>query len=122
MKTISLILMLISLTASVYYFVAGLTGPENMVVYGRANIPVWGIRIWAILLGVGGVLLLFPPTFRLATVLLVMNSIFTIACFVIAKDWRGGLVEFLFLQIPMFLFWVGYPMFALEKVKTLLWK
>jgi hypothetical protein len=108
-KTTSLVLALVSVAASVHYFVAGLTGPENMVVYSRANVPVWGIRTWAVLLGVGGVLLLFPSTFRLATVLMMMNSLFTIACFVIAKDWRGGLVEFVFLQIPVLLFWSGYP-------------
>jgi len=113
-------LTLVSVAASIYYFVAGLTGPENMVVYGRVNVPVWGIRTWAVLLGVGGVLLLFPQTFRLATVLMVMNSLFTIACFLIAKDWRGGLLESLFLQVPVLLFFSGYPTFALEKVRALL--
>jgi len=105
------VLTLVSVAASFYYFIAGLTGPENMVVYRRANVPVWGVRAWAVLLGVSGVLLLFPPTFRPATVLMVMNSLFTITCFVLAKDWRGGLVEGLFLQIPVFLFLVGRPIF-----------
>ncbi len=118
MKAVGLVLTLVSLTASIYYFVAGVIGPERMVVYGRANVPVWGIRTWAVLLGVGGILLLFPSTFRVATVLMVMNSIFTIACFVIAKDWRGGLTELVFLQIPVFLYCAGYPL-ALEKVRDL---
>jgi hypothetical protein len=108
-KAVGLVLTLVSLTASIYYFVAGLIGPERMVVYGRVNIPVWGIRTWAVLLGAGGILLLFPSTFRVATVLMVMNSIFTIACLAIAKDLRGGLVEFSFLQIPVFLFCAGTP-------------
>jgi hypothetical protein len=120
MKAMSAALTLVSVAASIYYFVAGLTGPENMVVYGRVNVPVWAIRTWAVLLGVGGVLLLFPPTFRLATVLMVMNSLFTISCFVIAKDWRGGLLESLFFQVPVLLFFSGYPTFALEKLRALL--
>jgi hypothetical protein len=120
MKAMSAALTLVSVAASIYYFVAGITGPENMVVYGRVNVPAWGIRTWAVFLGVGGVLLLFPPTFRLATVLMVMNSLFTISCFVIAKDWKGGLLESLFLQVPVLLFFSGYPTFALEKVRALL--
>ncbi len=67
-------------------------------------------------------LLLFPPKFRLATILLVINSVFTIACLVVAKDWKGGFIELSLLQIPVFLLWVGYPMFALEKLRTLFWK
>jgi hypothetical protein len=112
----SAVLTLVSVAAAAYYFVAGLTEPEKMLVYSRANVPVWGIRTWAVLLGVGGGLLLFPPTFRLATVLLVANSLFTITCFVVAKDWKGGVWESLFLQIPVFLFFWGHPVFALEKV------
>jgi hypothetical protein len=115
-KTLSAALAFVSLTASVHYLVAGLTKPESMAVYSRANIPLWGIRTWAVLLGAAGVLLLFPPTFRLATILMVMNSLFTIACFVIAKDWRGGVLEALLLQVPVFLFWVGHPASALEKL------
>ena len=119
MKTTSAILIAVSLVASVYYLVAGLTKPESMVVYTRANVPVWGIRTWAVLLGAGGMFLLFPSTFRLGTILMVINSLFTITCFVIAKDYRGGFVEFVLLQIPVFLLWVGYPIFALERVNTI---
>jgi len=118
-KTTSAILIAVSLVASVYYLVAGLTKPESMVVYTRANVPVWGIRTWAVLLGAGGMFLLFPSTFRLGTILMVINSLFTITCFVIAKDYRGGFVEFVLLQIPVFLLWVGYPIFALERVNTI---
>jgi hypothetical protein len=119
-KAIGAVLTIVSVAASAYYFFAGLSGPENMVVYARVNVPVWGIRTWAVLLGVGGGLLLFPSTFRLATVLMVLNSLFTIACLVIAKDWTGGLLESAFLLIPLFLLFSGYPMFALEKVRALL--
>jgi hypothetical protein len=118
-KTISAILVLVSLTASVYFLVAGLTRPESMTVYSRARVPLWGIRAWAVLLGATGMLLLFPSTFRLATILMVMNSLFTITCFVITRDWRGGVVESLFLQVPVFLFLVGYPRFALEGIRAI---
>jgi hypothetical protein len=47
MKTINVILFLVSLIASLYYLFAGWTKPENLVVYSKANIPVWGTRIWA---------------------------------------------------------------------------
>jgi hypothetical protein len=122
MKTISVILILVSLIASLYYLFAGWTKPESMVVYSRANIPLWGIRIWAVLLGAGGILLLFPNTFKLATILLIINSLFTITCFVIGKDLRGGFIEFLFMQIPVFLLWVGYPSFILSQIRNLFWK
>jgi hypothetical protein len=121
-KVITAVLVLASLTASGYYLVAGLTKPESMAVYSRANIPVWGIRAWAVLLGVGAMLLIFPPTFRLATILMVVNSLFTIACFVITKDWREGALESVFLLVPVYLFWVGYPAFALESVRSFLSK
>jgi hypothetical protein len=68
-RTTSAMLVLVSLTASMYYLVVGLTQSESMAVYSRANIPVWGIRAWAVLLGAGGVLLIFPSTFRLGHIL-----------------------------------------------------
>ncbi len=122
MKTISVLLILVSLVASLYYLFAGWTKPESMAVYSRANIPVWGIRTWAVLLGACGILLLFPYTFKLATTLMIINSLFTIICFVIGRDLRGGLIEFLFLQIPVFLLWMGYPASILDQIKNLFGK
>ncbi len=120
-KTLTLVLILVSVLASAYYFFAGLTKPESVVVYSRASIPARGIRTWAVLLGASGILLLFSATFRLATILMVTNSLFTVTCLVINEDLRGAAIESLLLLIPIFLFRVGYPMFALEKVRALLW-
>ena len=111
MKIISAVLILCSLIASLYYLFVGLVKPETMIVYNKANIPLLGIQSLAIILGTGGILLLFPQTFELAVILLMLHSLFTIGCFVYIKDFRGGFIEFLFLQIPIFLFWAGYPIF-----------
>jgi hypothetical protein len=121
MKTITVVLAVVSVLASAYYLFAGMTEPESMAVYSRANIPPWGIRASAALLGAAGMLLLFPTTFRLATLLMVIHSLFTVACFVIADDWRGASTESVLLLIPVYLFRVGYPMFALEKVVSFVW-
>lgn len=108
-NVISCLLILISVVASLYYAFVGLTKPETAVVYNKAHIPLWGIQLWAATLGISGILLLFPQTFKLAGVLMIMNSLFTIVCFIIVKDWTGGFLEFIFLQIPVFLLWAGYP-------------
>jgi len=90
-----------------------------MAVYSRAGVPGWGIRASAALLGAGGILLLFPQAFRLGATLLAMHSLFTIACFVIVRNWRGSAGEALMLQIPVLLLWIGYPRFALDAVAAL---
>jgi len=120
MKTLSAALILVSLAASMYYLFAGLTKPESVLVYNKASIPHWGIQVWALTLGASGILLLFPQSFRLAGALMIMNSLFTIACFAVAKDWRGGFLELVFLQIPVFLLWAGYPVSVLERIRSLL--
>jgi hypothetical protein len=109
MKIISATLILISSTASLYYLFVGWIKPEILIVYNKANIPPWGIQLWAFILGTSGLLLLFPQTFKLAGALMILNSLFTIGCFVAIKDLKGGCIEFLFLQIPIFLLWAGYP-------------
>jgi len=119
MKVISVVLIVVSLIASLYYLVVGLTKPEAVIVYNKANIPYWGVQTWAFVLGTSGILLLFPQTFKLAAVLMILNSLFTIGCFVAIKDFKGGFIEFLFLQIPIFLLWTGYPISVLEKVRNL---
>ncbi len=119
MKIISTLLIFISLAASLYYAFAGLIKPETALVYNKAHIPPWGIQLWAFTLGVSGILLLFPQTFKPAGVLMILNSLFTIVCFIIVKDWRGGFFEFVFLQIPVFLLWAGYPVSVLKELKEL---
>jgi hypothetical protein len=119
MKMISAILILVSFTASLYNLFVGLAKPETVAVYNKANIPHLGIQSLALILGVSGILLLFPQTFKLAGVLLVLHSLFTIGCFVSIKNFRGGFTECLFLQIPIFLLWAGYPMAIFEKFRDL---
>lgn len=120
MKIVSALLIIVSLTASMYYLFVGLTKPETVLVYNKASIPHWGIQLWAVTLSVSGMLLLFPQSFKVGVVLLIMNSLFTIACFVVIRDWKGGFFEFVFLQIPVFLLWAGYPVSVLDKLKKLL--
>jgi hypothetical protein len=101
-----------------YYLFVGLTKPETMLVYNKAHIPRSGIQLWALILAISGILLLFPQTFKLGGMLMILNSLFTIICFVIIKDWKGGFFEFLFLQIPIFLLWAGYPLSVLAKFRA----
>lgn len=117
-KIISVILIVTSLTASVYYLFVALTRPETILVYNKAHIPCWGIQLWALILAISGILLLFPQAFKFAGVLMILNSSFTIICFIIIKDWKGIFFEFLFLQIPIFLLWAGYPLSVLEKFRV----
>ena len=98
-----------SFTASLYYFIVGMCKPEILNVYSKANIPSWGIRSWAVIVGIGGLLILFPQTFKSGGVLMILNSLFTIGCFVVIKNIWGGFFELLFLQIPVYLLWNGYP-------------
>jgi hypothetical protein len=110
-KIISTILILFSSIASIYYSFVGIIKPENTLVYNKANISNLGIQLLSLFLGIGGLLLLFPQTFKIGDVLLIVHSLITIICFIIIADWKGGTFEFLFLQIPIFLFLVGYPTF-----------
>lgn len=116
----STILILLSIAASMYYLIVGLIRPETVLVYNKANISHAGIQLWALILGISGTLLLFPQTFKLTAVLMILNSLFTIICFIVIKDWKGGFSEFIFMQIPIFLLWTGYPLAVLEKFKRLL--
>jgi hypothetical protein len=112
MKILSATLILVSFSASLYYMFIGLAKPETAGVYSKAGISIWEIRSLAFILGFSGILLLFHQTFKLAAVLMILHSLFTIGCFLAIKDLRGGLIELLFLQIPIFLLWVGYPIFT----------
>jgi Ca2+/Na+ antiporter len=118
-KTITIILMLISSVASIYYAVGGTIRPETALVYNKANIPRMGIQLLSLFLAIGGMLLLFPQTFKLGAVFLIIHSLITIVCFILIRDWRGGTFEFLFLQIPFFLVWTDYPLSVHEKIRNL---
>ena len=109
MKTISAILILISLAGSVYYSFVGVMNPRSTVVYNKANMSHLSIQLLSVFLGIGGMLLLFPQTFKFSGVMLITHSLITIVCFIIIKDWKGGFFEFIFLQIPVFIMRFGYP-------------
>jgi len=116
-KTITAILILISFAASVYYAFDGLVKHESAEVYNKANMSRMGIQFLSLFLGTGGLLLLFPPTFKIGGIILIIHSLTTIICYIIIKDLRSGFFEFIFLQIPVFIVWVGYPLSILEKFK-----
>ncbi len=116
-KTVVALLILFSSLASIYYAFGGIIKPETALVYNKANVPRSGIQLLPLFLGISGLFLLFPQTFKIGGVMLIIHSLTTIICFVIAKDWRGAFMEFIFLQIPVFLFWAGYPLSVLERLK-----
>lgn len=118
MKMLSVTLILISFTAAIYYLFAGLLRPESLQPYAKVNMPRLGIQLLSLLLGIGGMLLIFPTTFKIGGILLIVHSLTTIACYFLINDWKAGAVEFLFLQIPVFMIWAGYPLFILEKFKS----
>ena len=82
--------------------------------------PRVGIQLLSLLLGAGGALILLPQTFRLGGAFLIAHSMVTIGCFVVTRDWKGGALEFVLLQVPIFIVLVGYPSSVLERVKSLL--
>lgn len=113
------ILILLSAVASLSYSVIGMMKANSLVVYNNAGISHLGIQFSSFILGVGGMLLLFPPTFRAGGSLLILHSLFTILCFVLIRDWRGGFFELLAMIIPVFMLWAGYPLNVLEKIRSL---
>ena len=119
-KTAVAMLILLSSAASIYYATNGAVHPETALVYNKANMPRAGIQLLSLLLGVGGVLILLPQTFRLGGALLIAHSMMTISCFVATRDWKGGVLEFALLQVPVFMVCVGYPSSVLERARTLL--
>ena len=119
-KIIAALLILISSVASIFYAFNGVIKPETALVYSKANLSRSGIRLLSLFLGVGGVLLLFHQTFKLGGTMLMIHSLITIICFAIIKDWKGGFFEFIFLQIPIFIVWAGYPLSIIEKLKSFL--
>jgi len=110
LKIITTLLILISSVASIFYAISGIIKPETALVYNKANLSHPCIQLLSLFLGIGGVLLLFQPTFKLGGTMLVIHSLITIICFAMIKDWKGGFFEFIFLQIPVFIMWAGYPL------------
>ncbi|HZY81131.1 MAG TPA: hypothetical protein VFE50_16520 [Cyclobacteriaceae bacterium] len=120
MKLISVILILVSSGASISYSYVGMVKPETTLVYNKAKISHLYIKLLPLFLGIGGLLLLLPQTFKLGGTILIVHSVVTIICFILIRDWRGGAFEFVFLQIPIFILWAGYPILIIEKLKNFL--
>ena len=117
MTIITTVLILFSSIAAIYYSYIGLTKPDTLSPYNKAKMPRLGIQLLSLLLGAGGLLLLFPQTIVFGAALLMIHSLSTIVCYVILKDWKGAFFEFLFLQIPVFLIWAGHPLSVIESKK-----
>ena len=117
-KIISTILILLSSIASVYNSYKWVTKPDTALLYIKAAMPGLGIQLLSLFLGIGGLLLLFPQTFKVGGAFLITHSLITIICYIITKDLKGGLGEFVLLQIPIFLVWAGYPLTVLEKIRN----
>ena len=117
-KIISTILILISSIASIYNSYKWVLKPDTGLLYIKAGMPDLGIQLLSLFLGIGGILLLFPQTFKIGGTFLIVHSLITIICYIITKDLKGGLLEFILLQIPIFLVWAGYPLTVLEKFKN----
>lgn len=120
MKIVVTFLLLFSAAASIHYATRSIMHPESALVYNKAGMSRAGIQLLSLLLGVGGVLILLPQTFRFGGALLVVHSVTTIGCFVATRDWKGGALEFVFLQIPIVMLVLGYPSLVLAKLKSLL--
>jgi hypothetical protein len=117
-KIIITLLILFSSVASIYYSFGGAMKPETALVYNKVNLSRSGIQLLSLFLGIGGILLLFPQTFKLGGIFLITHSLITIICFIVIRDWKGGILEFIFLQIPIFIVWLGYPLTVLEKFRN----
>jgi hypothetical protein len=120
MKSIVAILILVSSAASIIYAVNGVMLPGAALVYKKANMPRSRIRGLSLLLGLGGVLILLPQTFSFGGALLITHSMITIGCFFLTRDWKGGVLEFALLQVPIFMVYVGYPSSVLEWTRRLI--
>ena len=120
MKIITAILIIVASVASVYNSYVWIKKPETGLLYSKSNFSQSGIQWLSLLLGIGGLLLLFPQTFRVGVILLMIHSLTTLICYAITKDWKGGLREFMVFQIPIFLLWAGYPLTVLEKFRNII--
>src|SRR5215467_13549817 len=117
-KIISTILVIVASLASIYNSYVWVKKPETGLLYVKANFSRLGIQLLSLFLGIGGLLLLFPQTFKVGAIFLLIHSLTTLICYAITKDWKGGLREFILFQIPVFLLWAGYPLTILEKFRN----
>lgn len=118
-KIVSTILVIVASVASVYHSFIWVMKPGTGFLYIKAGFSQAGIQLLSLFLGIGGLILLFPQTFKVGGAFLIIHSLITITCYIIIKDWKGGLREFILLQIPVFLVWVAYPLTVLEKFRSL---
>ncbi len=117
-KILSVVLVIVASLASIYNSYVWVKKPETGLLYVKAKFSVSGIQLLSLFLGIGGLLLLFPQTFKVGVIFLLIHSLITLICYAITKDWKGGLREFILFQIPVFLLWAGYPVTILEKVRN----
>lgn len=117
-KIISTILIIVASVASVYNSYKWVKKPETGLLYRKANFSWSSIQLQSLFLGIGGLFLLFPQTFKVCGVFLITHSAITLICYTITKDLKGGFREFILFQIPVFLLWAGYPLTVLEKFKN----
>lgn len=117
-KILTAILIIVASVASIYNSYVWVKKPETGLLYIKANFSRSGIQLMSLFLGIGGLFLLFPQTFKVGGVFLIIHSFTTLICYSITKDWKGGLREFILFQIPVFLLWAGYPLTILEKFKN----
>jgi len=118
-KILTAILIIIASLASIYNSYVWVKKPDTALLYINANFSQSGIQLLSLFLGIGGLILLFPQTFKVGGAFLIIHSLITLICYAITKDWKGGLREFLLFQIPVFLIWAGYPLTVLEKIKSI---
>ena len=116
-KILTTILILVASVASIYHSFVWVKKPETALLYIKANFSPTGIQLLSLFLGIGGMILLFPQTFKVGGAFLIIHSLITLICYAITKDWKGGLREFILFQIPVFLIWAGYPLTVLEKFR-----
>lgn len=117
-KIITAILIIVASLASIYNSYVWVKNPETGLLYIKSNFSPLAIQMLSLFLGIGGLLLLFPQTFKVGATFLIIHSLTTLICYAITKDWKGGLREFILFQIPIFLFWAGYPLTVLDKIKN----
>jgi len=117
-KILTTILIIVASVASIYNSYVWVKKPDTALLYIKAGFSPLVIQLLSLFLGLGGVILLFPQTFKMGIAFLLIHSLTTLICYAITKDWKGGLREFILFQIPVFLLWAGYPLVILHKLKS----
>ena len=117
-KILTTILIIVASVASIYNSYVWVKKPDTALLYIKANFSPLGIQLLSLFLRIGGLILLFPQTFKVGGAFLITHSLITLICYAITKDWKGGFREFILFQIPVFLIWAGYPLTVLEKFRN----